>query len=182
MQNAEDRLRELWVEEWKAVRAYAYRATQKILAGHKKNPLFPPADMIEELSADAIAEAYETTTKNAERIMAWQDETKRRKVLLAFVRNGCRHSITRYRKSRCHRLESDIAEREENLADGFEELILSLPPAIRRTAELLAKGKTQSETAEELGVSRREIYRRREQLRGILGFDLFCRWIARCFA
>ena len=182
MQSAEENVRELWVKEWRAIRAYAYRTTQKILAGHKRNPLFPPADMIEEISADGIAEAYETSLKHAERITAWRDEEKRRKRLLGFVRNGCRHAIANYRKSRCPQLRTDIEQREDHQAEGFEELILSLPPQLRPTAELLAKGMTQTETAEALGVNRKTIQRYQKRIRETIGFDLFCRWLSRCFA
>ena len=179
--SAEDRLRELWVEEWKAIRAYAYRATQGILAGHKKNPLFPPADTIEEISADGIAEAYETSTKNAHRIMAWADPQKRRKVLLGFIRNGCRNAIKKFRRSQCPNLESDpIIQTAEN-PEGFEELVLGLPPVYRKTAELFALGKTVSETAELLGIDRSTVYRHRTKLGEILGFNLFCRWLQQTF-
>jgi DNA-directed RNA polymerase specialized sigma24 family protein len=100
---------------------------------------------------------------------------------MGFIRNGCRHAIANYRKSLIPSLESDPQQPEDH-EDGFEELILSLPSELRKTAELLAQGLNHTETADELGVSRREVFRHREQLRGILGFDLFCRWIARCFA
>jgi DNA-directed RNA polymerase specialized sigma24 family protein len=181
MRNAEENIREMWSEEFKAIRAYAYRATQGILAGHKKNPLFLSSDALEEISADGIAEAYETSTKNADRIMAWRDPAKRRKVLLGFIRNGCRNAIKKYRTSQCPNLESDpIGQTAEN-PDGFEELVLSLPPVFRKTAELFSQGKTQSEVAESLGVDRSTVYRHQQQIRRIIGFDLFCRFMQRCF-
>ena len=181
MRNAEENVRELWVEEWRAIRAYAYRATQGILAGHKKNPLFPPADMIEEISADGIAEAYETTKRKADRIMAWKDPKKRRKVLLGFIRNGCRNAIKKYRRSQCPNLESDPISQTAVNPEGFEEMILSLPPVYRQTAELFALGKTQAEIAEKLGVDRSTIYRHQQKIRQTLGFTLFCRWLQQSF-
>ncbi len=181
MRNAVENVRELWAEEFKAIRAYAYRATQGILAGHKRNPLFPSSDTIEEISADGIAESFETTTKNADRIMAWRDLQKRRKVLLGFIRNGCRNSIKKYRASHCPNLQSDPIDQTEETPDGFEELVLSLPPVFRKTAELFALGKTQSKIAELLGVDRCTVFRHQERIRELLGFDLFCRFVQRSF-
>lgn len=112
--------------------------------------------------------------------MAWRDPAKRRKVLLAFIRNGCRNSIKRFRASHCPNLQSDPIDQTEETSDGFEELVLSLPPVYRKTAELFAEGKTQSEVSEILGVDRSTVYRHQERLREILGFDLFVRWMQRC--
>lgn len=181
MRSAVENVRALWAKGFIKIRAYAYRATQGILAGHKTNPLFPPSDVIEEISADGIAEAFETTTKNAQRITAWRDPEKRRKVLLGFIRNGCRNAIKKYRASHCPNLQSDPVGQAEETPDGFEELILSLPPVFRKTAELFAEGKTQAEIAEILGVDRSTIYRHQQQIRRIIGFDLFCRFLQRVF-
>jgi DNA-directed RNA polymerase specialized sigma24 family protein len=181
MRNAEENIREMWAQEFSRIRAYAYRATQGILAGHKKNPLFLSSDALEEISADGIAEAYETTTRNAERIMAWSNLAKRRKVLLAFIRNGCRNAIKKFRALRCPNLESDPIGQTTEEPEGFAELLLTLPPVYRKTAELFSQGKTQAETAEALGVDRCTVYRHQQQIRRIIGFDLFCRWTQRCF-
>lgn len=182
MTSAEQNVRELWIQEWKAIRAYAYRATQGILAGHKKTPLFPPSDTIEEISAEGIAEAYQTSTENAERITAWEDEKKRRRVLLRFLRNGIRHAIAKYRleRARFSLIEGDHPSQEP--AEDCAELILSLPPQLRKTAELLSQGKNPTEIAEETGLARRTIYRHQTAIGKKLGFDLFCRWVSRCFA
>ena len=177
---AETTLRELWTAEFRAILAYSYRTVQRILAGGP-NPVFPPFSTLEELSADGVAEAFSTSLRNAERIMKWEDPQIRRKVLLAFVRNGCRHAIAAYRKRRCYRLDSDIPQPEENLTEGFEELILSLPPVLRATAELLAQGKTYTETAELLGVDRTTVFRHRKRIGQLIGAELFYRWLVSNF-
>jgi DNA-directed RNA polymerase specialized sigma24 family protein len=180
MRSAEATIRGMWAKEFGRIRSYSFRATQGILAGHKRNPLFLSTDALEEISADGIAEAFETTTKNAQRIMAWRDPAKRRKVLLAYIRNGCRNAIRKYRALRCPNLESDPIGQTTEEPEGFAELLLTLPPVYRKTAELLAQGKTQSETAEALGVDRSTVYRHQERLRELLGFDLFVRWMQHC--
>jgi hypothetical protein len=147
----------------------------------RKNPLFPGVDTIEEIAADGIAEAYETTTRNADRIMAWSDPKKRRKVLMAFIRNGCRNAIKKFRMAQCPNLESEPIGQTAMNSDGIEELVLSIPPVFRETAEMFAQGKTQAEIAEKLGVDRSTLYRHQLRLRRILGFELFCRWMQRCF-
>jgi DNA-directed RNA polymerase specialized sigma24 family protein len=182
MRSAAENVRELWIDEWKAIRAYAYRATQGILAGHKRNPLFPPPDTIEEISAEGIAEAYQTTTQNADRITAWEDDKKRRKVLLRFLRNGIRHAIAKYRLERARFESLEGEQTSPETSDDCAELILSLPPVYRKTAELLSQGKNPTEIAEEIGLNRTTVYRHQTAIGQILGFPLFCRWLQHCFA
>src|SRR5688500_24022 len=82
-------LNELWAEEFRSLRAYAVRVTQGILA-QQENPLFPSADTIEEVSADGIFRAYAASSGK---------QIGDRRVLFAYVRNGCRNAIKGYRRS-----------------------------------------------------------------------------------
>lgn len=159
MKTAQTALNELWAEEFTNIKAYAYRVTQKIMAG-QENPLFPSVDTLEEISADGITKAYAA---------AHGKQIGERCVLLAYVRNGCRNAIRDYRQSRRlpeYMLLSTTGNVE--FSETIQAILSDLPEDCQQTAELYALGKNQTEIAETLGVSTTTIRRCEQRLRQTL--------------
>lgn len=182
MTEQEQEIRRRWADIHDGMRGYAYRACQGMLAGHRDNPLFPPSDTLEEISAEGIAEAYRTTLDKAEQILAWPEERQQRTAIIRHVRNGCRHAVATYRRDRARY--SSLASEYDQPAppepdDDCHELLISLPQRLRRTAELLSQGKNPTEVARIAGINKSTVYRHAERIGQVLGADFFCRWATR---
>lgn len=174
-------VRKLWTENFHVIRAYAYRTTEGILAGHNKNPLYLDSDKIEDIADDAIPSAWETTLNKADQIAELQDpdpeKQKKRQLgfVLRIVRNCVRHAIRRYRIQLAELTGTEWDKTPDPQTERIEAILESLPSRTRETAEAFSLGLTPSQVAARLGMSEMTVYRHREALIPKLGYLHFCR-------
>jgi DNA-binding NarL/FixJ family response regulator len=97
-------------------------------------------------------------------------------MVFSYLRRCCKQEVREWLKSRLGELSGK--ETTFDLSEGrIAQILLSLPPELRPTAEGFAVGKSQTQIAEELKLDPRTVYRHKITLKRKLGTVLFCRWI-----
>lgn len=164
---------EVWQENWEAIQAYSFATCEGILAakGH-----YPGAIVIEDIAANAIAVCWGDCVRKPEKILAWRIPKRRLKTVFSYLRRCCKQEVREWLKSRLPELSGN--EKSTDISEGrIADILLSLPPELRGTAEGFALGKSQTQIADELKLDPRTIHRHKIRLKRKLGTVLFCRWI-----